>query len=140
MRLHLIQNGRLRDPHLLALRDEYCKRFQRYGSLRIHERKPKGATGIWHDIKAWRVLLDEHGKLWSSNTFAKKLDTWSMQHGDIAFAIGAAEGHDEATKKAAHCKWSLSPLVLPHQLAHVLVVEQCYRAGAILGGHPDHKA
>jgi 23S rRNA (pseudouridine1915-N3)-methyltransferase len=140
MRLHLIQNGRLRDPHLLALRDEYCKRFRRFGALTILEREPRGAHGCWQELKAWKVLVDEHGEQWSSPEFARRLETWSMQHGDIAFAIGAAEGHDPATRAAADCCWSLGSLVLPHQLAHLLVVEQCYRAATILAGLPYHKA
>ena len=58
---------------------------------------------------------------------------------ESGIAIGAAEGHDKATAAAANERWSLGKLTLPHQFAHVLVVEQIYRAGTILAGSSYHK-
>jgi len=41
---------------------------------------------------------------------------------------------------AAHEKWSLSPLTLPHMLVRLVVAEQVYRAAAMLANHPYHRA
>ena len=138
MRLIVIQNGKLRDPQLIALRDEYVRRFTRFGSLRIEERKPKGERGLWPERCDWKLLVDERGEQWTSPDLARRLADWSMRRGTIALAIGDAHGHDPATTAAADATWSLSRLVLPHQLAHVVVVEQLYRAATILNGVDYH--
>ena len=138
MRLHVVQHGKLRDRHLIALRDDYHKRFRRFGSLEIEERKPKAGRGLWPERCDWRVLVDERGECWSSLQLAEHLASWSMTKGTIAFAIGDSHGHDPDTVALADCSWSLSALVLPHQLAHVVVVEQLYRAGTIHAGIDYH--
>ena len=76
----------------------------------------------------------------SSEDLAKKMEQWSMHHGALSFAIGEAYGHDDCTRAEADFVLSLSPMVLPHQLAHVFMVEQIYRAGCIIANSPYHHA
>lgn len=137
MRLIVVQRGRLKDRACIALREEYRVRFRRFGRLEVIERAPRGDAALWPRCD-WRVLLDEHGEQWTSPQLADRLAQWSMLHGTIAFAIGAAHGHAPATRAAADCTWALSSLVLPHQLAHVVVVEQLYRAATIRAGIDYH--
>ncbi|MFW5828693.1 MAG: 23S rRNA (pseudouridine(1915)-N(3))-methyltransferase RlmH [Planctomycetota bacterium] len=139
MRIRLLQSGRIRDAHVQAICDDYRKRFRRYGSLQVETCQPHAERGLWPVQRCWKVLVDEHGASWSSPQLAERLARWSMQHGTIALAIGGADGHDERTRRLADAQWSLGPLVLPHQLAHLLVIEQCYRAGSILAGDPYHR-
>lgn len=142
MRLTVVQQGRIRDPHCQALREEYCKRFRRYGQLQWvdHESRKSSAQSMWPDHARWRVLLDERGKAYSSPELARQLEHWTMRYGPIAFAIGGADGHNQATQAAADCLWSLSALTLPHQLANVICCEQLYRAASITRGDPYHHA
>jgi len=42
-------------------------------------------------------------------------------------------------RQRAEQRWSLGPMTLPHGLVRVLVVEQLYRAQAILKGLPYHR-
>jgi 23S rRNA (pseudouridine1915-N3)-methyltransferase len=42
-------------------------------------------------------------------------------------------------RKRADRKWSLSPLTFTHDMTRVLVLEQLYRALAILNNHPYSK-
>lgn len=140
MRLILVQHGRLRDAHVTALRDEYVKRFKRFGSLTIVEREPKSDTPLWPASARWKVLLDERGTVFTSEQFARKLEQWTMHHGEIAFLVGDAYGHHAPSAALADAKLALGPMVLPHQLAHLVLAEQLYRAANILAGTPYHHA
>lgn len=140
MRLIVVQHGRIKDPHILGLRAEFVKRFQRYGSLTIQEKEPKGDAVLWPTSSRWRVLLDEHGETPTSEELAALLRKWTMAHGEVAFLIGDAYGHHAPSKAAAQATIALSTMTLPHQLAHLLLVEQLYRAASILAGSPYHHA
>ncbi len=137
MRIVIVQSGKLRDPHIVGLRAEYVKRFARYGSLTVVEKEAKGAA-LWPASARWKVLLDERGDAMGSEAFAKALRRWTMAHGEVAFVVGSAYGHDPATTALADSRLSLGPMTLPHQLAHLLLVEQVYRAASILAGAPYH--
>jgi len=138
MRLSVIQTGRLRDPHVEALRDEYVKRFSRFGRLDVSEREPKGDKPLWPDSVRYRIALDERGEAMTSVALAAALSEWTMRHGEVGFLIGDAYGHHQPSLALADRSWALGPLTLPHQLAHLLVVEQLYRAGTIRAGTPYH--
>jgi 23S rRNA (pseudouridine1915-N3)-methyltransferase len=71
---------------------------------------------------------------------AEKLDRWRAVHADIAFYIGGADGLDPRIVADADCRWSLSPLTLPHQLVRVVLIEQLYRGWTVLQNHPYHRA
>lgn len=139
MKWTVVQTGRLRERRILALRDEYVRRFRRYGALAIVEREPAGAAPLWPPEARWRIALDERGELLDSMAFARRLERWSAAHGPLAFLVGGAEGHHAPTLALADARLSLSPLTLPHRLAHLLLVEQLYRAAAILAGDPYHR-
>ena len=86
-----------------------------------------------------RVALDERGRAMNSTQLAEQFDRWRARGKDIAFIIGGAEGLDAMLKSTAEMALSLSPMRLPHALARVMLVEQLYRANAILSGHPYHR-
>jgi len=138
VKITVIQTGRLRDAHVVALRDEYLKRFGRFGRLEIVERQPKGDVPLWPTGARWRVALDERGEQYTSPDFAKRLEKWSVAHGPLAFLIGDAYGHHAPTLALSDARVSLGPMVLPHQIAHLVLVEQLYRAATILAGTGYH--
>jgi len=89
------------------------------------------------------VLLDERGELLTSHEFADYIQRCADQ-GDrsVTFAIGGASGHSEdvrATAKKAGRILSLGKMVLNHQIARVVLLEQIYRALTIQRGIPYHK-
>jgi 23S rRNA (pseudouridine1915-N3)-methyltransferase len=49
----------------------------------------------------------------------------------IVFLIGGAFGVSQEVAQRADFKWSLSPLVFPHQLVRLILAEQIYRACSI---------
>ncbi len=140
MRLTVVQQGRIKDANVLELRAEFLKRFQRYGTLTVLEKEPKGSTVLWPSSSRWKVLLDERGDTPTSEQLAKLLRKWTMTHGEVAFLVGDAYGPHAPTKASADVTLALSTLTLPHQLAHLLLIEQLYRAASILAGSPYHHA
>jgi 23S rRNA (pseudouridine1915-N3)-methyltransferase len=86
------------------------------------------------------IALDEHGELWSSRDFAGRLGRWRDKGvGELAFAIGGAEGLGAAVLDRAQAILSLGPMTWPHLLARSMLLEQLYRAQQILAGHPYHR-
>jgi 23S rRNA (pseudouridine1915-N3)-methyltransferase len=86
------------------------------------------------------VSLCVEGERWTTETLAHKLVGWRQAGRDVAFLIGGPDGLDPLCLERSECRWSLSPLTLPHALVRVIVAEQLYRAWSILSGHPYHRA
>ena len=80
------------------------------------------------------MALDERGKDLTTVEFSRLLDS------ETAFVIGGADGLPEDFRKSASLLLRLSALTLPHALAQVVLVEQIYRAAALITGHPYHRA
>ncbi|MBL7703163.1 MAG: 23S rRNA (pseudouridine(1915)-N(3))-methyltransferase RlmH [Ferruginibacter sp.] len=80
----------------------------------------------------WLVLLDENGKMLSSEGLANLIQTRANESTkNIVFLIGGAFGVSDAVKQQANLTWSLSKLVFPHQLVRLILAEQVYRACSI---------
>ena len=85
------------------------------------------------------ILLDEHGKEYSSTQLAKILqDKISYECKDIVFVIGGAYGFSEAVYARANSKLSLSKMTFSHQMVRAIFAEQLYRAFTIMEGEPYH--
>jgi 23S rRNA (pseudouridine1915-N3)-methyltransferase len=86
------------------------------------------------------VVLDEHGKDWTTMQLAQSLPRWRQDGLDVAFVIGGADGLDPALKARADTLLRLSSLTLPHGMVRVVLAEQLYRAWTITQNHPYHRA
>jgi 23S rRNA (pseudouridine1915-N3)-methyltransferase len=84
------------------------------------------------------ILLDERGNMFDSPTLSKTLVTPLEQSKNVVIIIGGAYGASEQVSSRADLVWSLSPLVFPHQLVRLILVEQLYRAHTIHQGLPYH--
>lgn len=84
------------------------------------------------------VLLDERGKLLDSPTVSKLLLEPLERSKSVVMVVGGAYGVDDTVRTRADAVWSLSPLVFPHQLVRLILVEQLYRAQEIARGNPYH--
>jgi 23S rRNA (pseudouridine1915-N3)-methyltransferase len=89
--------------------------------------------------KDWMVVLDERGARMNSAEVSRYLQQAQNQSRDLFFVVGGDEGVDPELLSAAHLTLSLSSLTLPHRLARLVLVEQLYRAFAILRGEPYAK-
>lgn len=86
------------------------------------------------------VLLDERGTLLDSPGLSALLGEHLHASRTIVLIIGGAYGVTPELQAKARYVWSLSPLVFPHQIVRLLLVEQIYRAQQIeLGGSYHHE-
>lgn len=146
MKLKLVFLGKTKNPHYSALIKDYCRRIRHFTSLEVVEKKSAYAgPDVVDDTRGKRkgapvVLLDAAGKAYTSEEFAgwlaKQIRSGQSQ---LIFLLGGAEGFPEETKKKATTLLSLSKLTMPHELARVVLVEQLYRALALLRNHPYPK-
>src|SRR5688572_4760592 len=85
------------------------------------------------------LALDERGKAFTTQGLSVMLSEWMREASHPAFAIGGADGLDDAVKARADKLLSLSSLTLPHAMVRVVLAEQLYRAWTILARHPYHR-
>ena len=87
------------------------------------------------------VLLDERGKILTSEAFSKFIELRTVESvRNLIFIIGGAYGVSDAILQRANYKWSLSSLVFPHQLVRLILAEQVYRACSIMRNEKYHHA
>lgn len=84
------------------------------------------------------VALDERGKEFTSEDFARFLAKQSEQGQKISFVIGGALGLHPSIRTEADHVISLSKMTLPHEFARVMLLEQLYRTATILQGKTYH--
>jgi 23S rRNA (pseudouridine1915-N3)-methyltransferase len=87
------------------------------------------------------VILDEFGTSLESAALAARLQEWRAEDRPAAcFIIGGADGLASSLRGRANLKLAFGSATWPHQLVRVMLLEQLYRAGTILAGHPYHRA
>ena len=87
------------------------------------------------------VLLDERGKILTSEAFCKFIEQRTVESvRNLIFIIGGAYGVSDTILQRANFKWSLSALVFPHQLVRLILAEQVYRACTIMRNEKYHHA
>lgn len=146
MKLRLVFLGKTRNPHLRALIEDYRQRIARFSPIEIIEWKTTDG-GAWAVDEARGkqagtavVLLDAAGKAQTSEEFARWLaGQINSGQNQLIFLLGGAEGFAPGAKKKATTLLSLSKMTLPHELARVVLLEQLYRAFALLRDHPYPK-
>ncbi len=84
------------------------------------------------------IVLEATGKQFTSETLAAKLQTWIDEGQKLTFVIGGPHGVPQTLKDKADLLLSLSPLTTTHDLAHVFLLEQLYRAFTIAKGMTYH--
>ncbi len=84
------------------------------------------------------ILLDERGKLLDSVAASRQLLAPLETGKSVVMVIGGAYGVSQAVQERADLVWSLSPLVFPHQLVRLVLIEQIYRMQEIATGRPYH--
>jgi len=150
--LHYFSRGRCTWADEAA--QDYARRLNRYGSFREHKHKPvpsadritgqrKEAARVLGQIRPREqlIVLDERGDALSSIELAGVIENAQRSAvGGLVFAIGGPYGHHDLIREKAHQTLRLSTMVLNHQVARVMLLEQLYRAWSIIKGEPYHHA
>ena len=121
--------------------DLYLKRLPGLTISELRDTNPdKEADAIRAALRPDETLiaLMEQGDTLASVPFAQRLEQFGNQR--LAFVIGGADGLTPELKAQAHWRLSLSPMTFPHELARLMLVEQLFRAQAIVQGSPYHRA
>ena len=157
MKIKLIVVSKTDVPYIQAGIDEYAGRLRHYcdfelavipalknaGTLRPEELKEREGLLILKQLEKvdMAVLLDEHGKEYTSTGFAEYIQK-QMNSGvrTLAFVIGGAYGFSPAVYAAAQHKISLSQMTFNHQMVRLFFVEQLYRAHTILRHEKYHNS
>ena len=137
MKFLVIAAGKLKEPQVRAIADDYLKRIRRY--VKCDEIEVKSAKDLAGSVPSGALLvaLEVEGDAVTSTELSKRVERWgSTGKGVVAFIIGGAEGIPKELSKSASARISLSRLTLPHRLARVLLLEQLYRSLSILRGEP----
>jgi 23S rRNA (pseudouridine1915-N3)-methyltransferase len=87
------------------------------------------------------AVLDQLGDNLDSAGLAELLRKWREQNRAAAcFIIGGANGLAQALRARATYRVAFGAATWPHQLVRIMLLEQLYRAGTILAGHPYHRS
>jgi 23S rRNA (pseudouridine1915-N3)-methyltransferase len=142
MRLRVAWIGKTRNPVVREWTDEYLLRIRRFAQITGEELTEKqGEAGLVKRAAGTRlVLLDPAGKAFNSEGFARFLER-QFQHDtrEMVFGVGGAEGFGKVARAAAETTISLSSMTFSHELARIVLLEQIYRACALLNNHPYPK-
>lgn len=159
MRILIAAVGRLKQGPEHELAASYCKRAEAVGRsfglreieiVEIREsrardaerRRTEESIAIANVIPERAVLgiLDEHGENLDSTKFAALLRQWRAEDQPAAcFIIGGADGLAASLRTRAKLHLAFGAATWPHQLVRIMLLEQLYRAGTILAGHPYHR-
>ncbi|MDR1619093.1 MAG: 23S rRNA (pseudouridine(1915)-N(3))-methyltransferase RlmH [Clostridiales bacterium] len=159
MRVRILCVGKLKEPGLRLLADEYKKRLSRYAAIEIIEcadepvpemfspqqrlaaMQKEGARLMKHmRDKQFTAILAVNGGRHSSEGFARAVQEWMRQGGaTLTFIIGGSLGLSQEICARATAAISLSDMTFTHQLSRVLLLEQLYRAFKIAANEPYHK-
>ncbi|MEI9956516.1 MAG: 23S rRNA (pseudouridine(1915)-N(3))-methyltransferase RlmH [Ferruginibacter sp.] len=147
--------GKAHEPYVKEGVEMFTKRISHYYGAEWHiiatpknsaslseiDLKKKEGEAILNSLQKddYLILLDERGKQIDSESLAKFIE----QRGNesvkrMVFLIGGAYGVSDEVMKRANYKWSLSPLVFPHQLVRLILAEQVYRACTIIKNENYH--
>ena len=140
MKLHIIARGRIGQSPESDLVQRYAVRLRgRLAVTEIGDGAAWPAFGLQHG-PGRTVVLDERGRDLPSTDLAALLARWRDDGcREVRFLIGAADGHDAATREHADLLLGFGRATWPHMLVRAMLAEQLYRALAILDGHPYHR-
>jgi 23S rRNA (pseudouridine1915-N3)-methyltransferase len=138
-KIRIIAIGKVKERYLLEGINEFLKRLRPFCKIEIIELKDTGlekeAINISARIDSKTYLLDPLGNQLSSEELA---DFLKKEDGYLTLVIGGPEGIANPLKDKCK-KLSLSKMTFLHEMTRLLMLEQIYRAYAIIHNKKYHK-
>lgn len=155
MKITLAVVGKMANGYLTDGINEYTKRLSFYvpfniqyindakNTKKLTESQQKTLEGqnilATLDSSDYVVLLDEHGKEFTSVEFSKYIERKMVTVAKrLVFVVGGPYGFSEDVYHRANEKISLSKMTFSHEMIRLIFTEQLYRAMTILKGEPYH--
>lgn len=155
MKTLLILVGKTADSNIKTLVENYISRIGHYVPFETKiVPEPKNTASLTREKQCkaegngikkfllgddWIILLDEHGKEYTSMEFSDKLKRmWQNSSKRLVFVIGGPYGFSPEIKSLAKETMSLSRMTFSHQMVRLIFAEQFYRALTIIKGEPYH--
>jgi 23S rRNA (pseudouridine1915-N3)-methyltransferase len=138
-RLRIVWIGRTKSVPIAQWTEEYLRRIGRFGRIEAEELSERqGEAALLHRAEGSRlILLDPAGRKVDSEGFARWLaSAFERDSREMIFAIGGAKGFSAAARQAATERLALSEMTYSHELARAMLLEQLFRALAIIHHHP----
>ncbi len=151
MKIEIWTIGKEHDPDLATAIEKYENRISHYAKLSwkiINPSKKKTEQTVRQEESdkiiqlmqsgSQYILLDERGQSWDNTKWSKTIENHAMSNPHaLVYIIGGAHGVSSDLRKRATTV-SISPLVMPHQIMRLILVEQLYRSFSILHGTGYH--
>ena len=134
VRYTVLAVGKVKPPYADDVA-HYERLLQRQARVDVVEVADDDAVARRIPERAFVSLLDDRGRPYDSEAFARWLEERRQAGRDVCFVLGGPYGTD--LDRCDH-RLSLGPMTLPHQLARVVLLEQLFRAHKILAGEPYH--
>lgn len=155
MKIVLAVVGKMAGGYLSKGIEEYTSRLKHYvpfeiqyiadarNTKKLSESQQKQAEGknilACLDSSDYVVLLDEHGKEYTSLDFSKYIEKkMTSVSRRLVFVVGGPYGFSAEVYARANEKISLSKMTFSHEMIRLIFTEQLYRAMTILRGEPYH--
>ncbi|XP_057427170.1 putative RNA methyltransferase At5g10620 [Lotus japonicus] len=152
--IRILSVGKKRSRGLQLLVDDYIEKIKYYCSVEDVQIRPNPRnardhraqvddedTAVMNIIRSddWVVMLDERGQDIGSEQMAELVGGASNTGASrLSFCIGGPYGHGRKIRERANISIKLSSLVLNHQIALLVLMEQLYRSWTILRGQKYH--
>ncbi len=137
--------GKIKEPYLKDMIDDYAKRINKYHKLSIIELKDSNINNEESEIikylkkDSYKIALDINGNTYDSMSFANKINDTFNHYSSIIFVIGGSDGIGDNAKNMCDEKLSFSNLTFPHGLFRGILLEQIYRSFKIINNESYHK-
>ena len=154
LRLWVVAVGGLRHPGMREAAAVYARRLQQMPNVALQVVEVRQGAGSGRDAEVvrreegrrlmavrlpadtCRVALTADGQACTTPQFAEWMGEMSLRDTPVAFFVGGAWGLSGELEAWCHKRLSLSPLTMAHELSRLVLLEQLYRAAAILSGSP----
>jgi 23S rRNA (pseudouridine1915-N3)-methyltransferase len=131
--------GKTKERFILEGTQKYLNLLKPYADVVITEIREEKVKDIGRmlskegeriqGLKTPYVLLDEKGASLDSAAFSRFIEKQGMS---VTFLLGGAYGVSDAIKTNAAKKIALSAMTFTHEMSRLILLEQLYRAFAIL--------